>query len=694
MRRIVQILLLFVMLVPGVAYAGMESIVDIKRKQYDKVRPKQEILLRDLQGATDPRERYHIYDELTKLFYNQIDEVPYIEKKLEIAISLEERNLELDCYVDMCRNYNSFDNIKMVREYCAKVEKITGGKGHHWMLAKYYEVEVLYWNGNMRDAWNELQELERYAAEVHDEIVDAIVAVLNADIYSFLSQDDKAYELTEKFFPVLSKQQEGYYVQMAYMTATESAFYMGNVEESMRLVKEWDELLKSGRFDNDRCMEEMRWNVALEYLNIYVFNNDVDKVKEYLDQIWNNNYIPTEWSLIQFALMRAMVNRDFGNIEDVETDVDYLLQQRSRYHHLYYTVLAAAYWKVGMMPKSAKAFRDANDALSNNMRETMIREVEQYGELSKRFSEETALDDTRLREGRNLNIALTVGVALALLSLFVLIGLLFRNVKISRKLKQMNSRIEDNSKRVAAVNSNLANAINQEEESCRKKNEFIANISHEIRTPLNAIVGFSEILAASCENNEESKEFTQIIRANSDLMLDLVNQIIEERDDERTSLHLEKINVTELARTSLYSLSALIADNVKLVYRCDQPEVMLTTDRYRLQQLLTNLLGNAAKFTSEGSITLELAVDEHYVTFSVIDTGCGIPKGKENSIFEEFEKGSETSTGSGLGLFICRSISNQLYGQLYVDASYTQGAKFVFQHPTMLQSMMSDQVKE
>ena len=611
MRRIVQILLLFVMLVPGVAYAGMESIVDIKRKQYDKVRPKQEILLRDLQGATDPRERYHIYDELTKLFYNQIDEVPYIEKKLEIAISLEERKLELDCYVDMCRNYNSFDNIKMVREYCAKVEKITGGKGHHWMLTKYYEVEVLYWNGNMRDAWNELQELERYAAEVHDEMVDAIVAVLNADIYSFLSQDDKAYELTEKFFPVLSKQQEGYYVQMAYMTATESAFYMGNVEESMRLVKEWDELLKSGRFDNDRCMEEMRWNVALEYLNIYVFNNDVDKVKEYLDQMWNNNYIPTEWSLIQFALMRAMVNRDFGNIEDVETDIDYLLQQRSRYHHLYYTVLAAAYWKVGMMPKSAKAFRDANDALSNNMRETMIREVEQYGELSKRFSEETALDDTRLREGRNLNIALTVGVALALLALFVLIGLLFRNVKISRKLKQMNSRIEDNSKRVAAVNSNLANAIKQEEESCRKKNEFIANISHEIRTPLNAIVGFSEILAASCENNEESKEFTQIIRANSDLMLDLVNQIIEERDDERTSLHLEKINVTELARTSLYSLSALIADNVKLVYRCDQPEVMLTTDRYRLQQLLTNLLGNAAKFTSEGSITLELAVDEH-----------------------------------------------------------------------------------
>ena len=129
---------------------------------------------------------------------------------------------------------------------------------------------------------------------------------------------------------------------------------------------------------------------------------------------------------------------------------------------------------------------------------------------------------------------------------------------------------------------------------------------------------------------------------------------------------------------------------MKLVYRCDQPEVMLTTDRYRLQQLLTNLLGNAAKFTTEGSITLELVVDEHYVTFSVIDTGCGIPKGKENAIFEQFEKGNETSTGSGLGLFICRSISNQLYGQLYVDASYTRGAKFVFKHPTMLQSMMSN----
>ena len=690
MRRILQILLLFVMLVPGMAYAGGESIADIKHKQYEKVRPKQETLLRDLQGANDPRERYHIYDELTKLFFNQIDEVPYIEKKIEIAISLEERDAELDCYVDMCRNYNSYDNVDMVREYCDKVEKITGRKGRHWMLAKYYMIEVLYWNGNMRDAWNTLQDLQLYASEVNDELVDALVAMLTSDIYSFLNQDEKAYGLIEKYFPVLSKQNEGCYVQMAYMAAVESSFNVGNVDESLRLVKEWDALLKSGRFDNDRFVEEMRWDVALEYLNSYVYQNDVDKIRDYVDQLWDNNYIPTEWSLIQFALMRAMVNRDYGNIEDVEADVEYLLQRRTSYRHIYYTVLATAYWKVGLMSKSSKAFRDANDALRDNMHETMIREVEQYGELSKRFSEETALDDTRLREGRNLHIALLVGVALALLSLIFLMGLLFRNVKISRKLKQMNSRIEDNSKRVAAVNTNLANAIKQEEESCRKKNEFIANISHEIRTPLNAIVGFSEILASSCENNEESKEFTQIIRANSDLMLDLVNQIIDERDDEHSSLHLEKINVTELARTSLYSLSALIADGVKLVYRCDQPEVMLTTDRYRLQQLLTNLLGNAAKFTTEGSITLELVVDEHYVMFSVIDTGCGIPKGKENAIFEQFEKGNETSTGSGLGLFICRSISNQLYGQLYVDASYTRGAKFVFIHPTMLQSMMSN----
>lgn len=691
MKRLLLILLA-IMTISSSVYAEVESLSAIKHRQYEKVRPKQEALLRDLANTSDPRDCYNIYDELSKLYFNQLDEVPYIEKKIELAISLEEKDLELEGYVDMCRNYYDHDNTDMVKEYRAKIEQKTGAKGRYWVLAKYYEVESLFWSSDMRGAWDQLQELSRYADKTGDELDRAVVNVLTADIYSFLNQDDRAYELIDSYFPVLSKQGDSRYKQMAYVSAIEAMIYTDNLDEAYKLTQQWEEMVENPRFANDRYAEEMRWTVQLEYLTYYIMTQDVGGINRTMEKLWENKYIPTEWSLCQFALMRAMINRDYGEIEDVEADVEYLLQRRNRYRPQYLTVLASAYWNVKLYSKASKAFRDANDALNQSITENMIREVEQYGELSKRFSEETAIDDTRLREARNLHIALTAGVILAFLSLIFLVGLLYRNVKISRKLKQMNTRIEDNSKRVAAVNANLANAIKQEEISCRKKNEFIANISHEIRTPLNAIVGFSEILAASCENNDESKEFTQIIRANSDLMLDLVNQIIDERSEENAALHLEKINVAEVARTGLYSLSALVKDGVDLVFSCDQPEVMLTTDRYRLQQLLTNLLGNAANFTEQGSITLDIQVDEHYVTFSVIDTGCGIPKGKEAAIFEQFEKGSETSKGSGLGLFICRSITNQLYGKLYVDTEYTQGAKFVFKHPTMLQSMISDNV--
>lgn len=112
----------------------------------------------------------------------------------------------------------------------------------------------------------------------------------------------------------------------------------------------------------------------------------------------------------------------------------------------------------------------------------------------------------------------------------------------------------------------------------------------------------------------------------------------------------------------------------------------LNTDALRLQQLLTNLLSNAAKFTSEGEINLSFTVDEgkEEVRFSVTDTGCGIPEDKCEKIFERFEKLDDFIQGTGLGLSVCQIISEQLNGSLSVDISYKDGARFVFIHPTNL----------
>ena len=110
---------------------------------------------------------------------------------------------------------------------------------------------------------------------------------------------------------------------------------------------------------------------------------------------------------------------------------------------------------------------------------------------------------------------------------------------------------------------------------------------------------------------------------------------------------------------------------------------MMKTDPLRLQQLLLNLLTNAAKFTEQGEVNLDYQVDKEkkQVVFSVTDTGCGVPPEKQESIFNRFEKVDEFKQGAGLGLPICRMIANRIGGTLTLDPAYTEGARFIFVHP-------------
>ena len=343
-----------------------------------------------------------------------------------------------------------------------------------------------------------------------------------------------------------------------------------------------------------------------------------------------------------------------------------------------------------MYQQSALTLKKATNVLRGNLNENLLREISQYGQLSKQLSKDAENDDARLRDAHTLHVALIIAVAIIAFAVLVLVGILYRNIKKTRRLKKLNADLKIKREQISRLNTNLVNAIAEEEESNRKKNEFMANISHEIRTPLNAIVGFSEILSTSIIGKDEfdNREFTELIRSNSDLMLKLVNQIIDTPNDTASEVNLEKTNVVEVAEKVLYSTEALVKEGVKVIFDCPQKQIEIFTDRFRLQQLLTNLLGNAAKFTNEGSITLSINLNDVFVTFAVTDTGCGIKPGKEESIFGQFEKADETSQGSGLGLYISRAISRTLLGELYVDKTYTNGARFVFNHPIDLEQQL------
>lgn len=229
----------------------------------------------------------------------------------------------------------------------------------------------------------------------------------------------------------------------------------------------------------------------------------------------------------------------------------------------------------------------------------------------------------------------------------------------------------------------LLSAKEQAEESNRLKSAFLANMSHEIRTPLNAIVGFSGILAAS-EPDQEKQEYVNIIESNNALLLQLIGDILD----------LSKIEAGTIEFVySDFDLNALMHEQenvIRMKLKSDRVSVRfepgaeccyIHSEKNRVTQLLLNLLTNAAKFTSEGSIRFgyELRGDQLY--FYVTDTGCGIPAEKQQSVFGRFVKLNTFEQGTGLGLSICQTIVQHMGGTIGVESQEGRGSTFWFTLP-------------
>lgn len=223
-------------------------------------------------------------------------------------------------------------------------------------------------------------------------------------------------------------------------------------------------------------------------------------------------------------------------------------------------------------------------------------------------------------------------------------------------------------------------------QAIQRKNMFLSNMSHEVRTPLNAIVGFSAVLTDEDESfdDESRREFSEIIKVNSFQLLKLINDILDFSDFENDNItfNIRTHDAVKLCNEVVETVMASRKLEVEMRFDTDLSVLMLYTDDARLRQVLINLLVNAAKFTEQGSIVLELKMaDAGTALFSVTDTGCGIPPEKQHLIFERFEKLNDFVQGSGLGLSICQLIVKYMNGKLWVDSGYTRGARFCFTHP-------------
>ena len=270
-----------------------------------------------------------------------------------------------------------------------------------------------------------------------------------------------------------------------------------------------------------------------------------------------------------------------------------------------------------------------------------------------------------------LHITRVVSILAAVILLSILISLIIH----INSLRRNNLKLAEANEKVT-----LANAA---------KTRFVQNMSHEVRTPLNAIVGFSQLLSLPDGSfpEEEKEEFANHIVNNTKMLTMLLDDILSttDMDSGNYKIRIEEGESGFMAKAAISSAEHRLQPGVTMRYEQDYEGThVFRTDPQRVQQILINLLTNSCKHTTEGEIVLRCSLNENpgEISYSVTDTGSGVPADQAEKIFERFTKLNDFVQGTGLGLSICRDIAGKMGARVYLDTTHTgKGARFVFVLP-------------
>ena len=654
-----------------------------------------------LPSASSPLQKLEIMTNLMDLS-RQEEQVEYAKQLYWLALEEDEDYYKEAALTEILRFYVNTDAKDSAKVYLAEAERELKGKARDFLVTymkTIMDVRVVYYTKGE----DRMKLIEKYKLRLE----------------------------TEKDMPVLDKISNYYLLGMANSNRVdpknqdaiykEVCYYMNNlIELSDNIPLRYSYLFRLNTLNILSLMEatpENRVKASLRYLNMqkeyadtkemkkrpytskrhllnaystlataaetvgkdmatYYFNYFIDLNRKYPeDAAFSAEYDRYFTSLNYYKSIR-----DFQKAADYNDSVIYYFRHGDFQFDLTENIVLKLKDKIDCLD-SLHRYKDAYEAykeysvlLDSARTRSMENKVEDL-EI-KKYVDELVVEKKALEiDLQKSRSQLYLFLALLILSICFGIFIFFRLGKIKSLYKELQE-----SNRLVIIASEKA------QESERMKNAFIKNMCHEVRTPLNAINGFAELITSDGISPEEKKEFSKIIYTNCHNITSMMNDVlvIAQLDSSNEVLPLEPVHISLLCHHEMNKLKKLQQKpDIHYQVEGDKSNDLIYSDPNHFGIIISHLLNNANKFTNQGSITLSYQPEEEgrIMCICVTDTGCGIPADKSEWIFERFTKNDDFIPGSGLGLYLCRLITQRLNGSLKLDTCYTGGARFILRLP-------------
>lgn len=646
--------------------------------------------------SKDPARRIPALTRLAMLYMQEAQEIPYLVQLYQEAEQADSTDAVYGALRHLARfYYNLYGRRDSILYWGGRIDSIAKSRGewpNELFDVRCYSCQDLLWSKNYEMALNEALEIYQEASRLKHRYGMVRCSESLGLIYQAIRRDSNAIVAFQEGLDLIKELNVPTKVE-AQMRMTsyqaECALRLNRVTQVDSILANYDYFIRTQEKLNKVAGNRVR--VGREYWLLYTFQADryvrsgqPQKAKAALEKAsfyLGNTQVAGDYAEKAYLAVWARYARLVGDIPLAIRYLNELLALEQLPEDI--QMKAELLEEQGDMAGALKLYEVLLVLTFRQNDETFFRQISQLQALHELHEKETQTRELKLNNQRMVQkqkqLLFSLSVALILLLTLYILFIYYRR---TRRLQQ---ELVHEKESLLASEEKLLRAKERAEEASRMKSAFLANMSHEIRTPLNAIVGFSGLLCDPSTSAEERGEYTAIIHNNTELLLNLVNDVLDLSRMETGDMNfqLDWYDLNDCCQRALDSIRHRLPEGVKLTFVPSSDPVVLYTDRLRLQQLLTNLLTNAAKFTEEGEITLACRVlpDRGGVEISVTDTGCGIPLEKQADVFKRFEKLDDYKPGAGLGLSICRIIADRLGGTISIDATYTAGARFVFIHP-------------